>query len=84
MSEQDYPAHIHVWKPVPMTDEEYEAHPYAKLLGTDKARCPDCNAPTHGGICLNACHLSAGQYQRFHAGLRAAGLGPIKSGDDTE
>lgn len=70
MSDNQFPPIVRVWQPIPMTDEEYEAHPYAKLLELDKATCPDCHAPTSGGICLNACHLSAAQYQRFQGGLQ--------------
>lgn len=62
---------VHVWRPVPITDEEWEAS-YGPLFGDiyQKARCPDCGALiTATGICLNACHLSTGQYRRFQAGL---------------
>lgn len=34
-------------------------------------RCPECHAHLgRSGICLNACHLTAGQLRRFEASLR--------------
>jgi hypothetical protein len=61
---------IHVWAPVPMTDEEYEDHPYAKALEMDKETCPTCTSPLMGGICLNACHLSTAQDRKFRFHMR--------------
>lgn len=32
--------------------------------------CPECGAHlSKSGICLNACHLTAEQYRRFHNGI---------------
>jgi hypothetical protein len=36
-----------------------------ELLGYDNLLCPTCNAHLHGGICLNACHLSSESRARF-------------------
>lgn len=57
------------WKPIPLTDDEIQGHYKWQVeeLGMDTAKCPTCTALTRGGICLNACHLSAQARKRFNA-----------------
>jgi hypothetical protein len=59
-------------------------HCYARLLneaGTSKVYdekrfCPDCKAHlSASGICLNACHLTVGQFRRFEALLSSTRQG---------
>lgn len=47
-----------------MRDENFEGSIFEKM-GFDAELCPKCNAHLHGGICLNACHLSESQMKRF-------------------
>lgn len=45
-------------------DPDFEGS-ISEKFGFDAELCPTCNANLHGGICLNACHLSKKSRQRF-------------------
>lgn len=60
-------------------DTEFEGS-LEQALGYDPVLCPTCGAHLHGGICLNACHLSDETRQKFVELMNAVAMTVTKAG----